>query len=52
MKELLKFDSKEIEFINQFKFGQYKPELLFEDLEIVARIVNHPMAKWRVCKKL
>ncbi|MBQ3253305.1 MAG: nucleotidyl transferase AbiEii/AbiGii toxin family protein [Acholeplasmatales bacterium] len=50
VKELLKFDYKEIEFIDQFRSGQYKPELLFEDMKIVTRIVNHPMAKWRVNK--
>ena len=50
VKELVEFDAKDIEFINQFKTGQYKPELLFDNAEIVGRIVNHPMAKWRISK--
>ena len=50
VKELVEFDAKDIEFINQFKTGQYKPELLFDNAEIVGKIVNHPMAKWRISK--
>ena len=50
VKELVEFDSEEVEFINQFKTGSYKPELLFDNTEIVGRIANHPMAKWRISK--
>ena len=50
VKDLVELGSQEIEFINEFKLGIYKPELLFDDAEIVGRIVNHPMAKWRTSK--
>ena len=50
VKELLDFDFYENEFINQFKSGQYKPELLFDDNQILERIINHPMAMWRTRK--
>ena len=38
------------EFINQFKSGKYKPKLLFDDNQILERIINHPMAMWRTRK--
>ena len=40
----------ENEFINQFKSGKYKPELLFDDKQILERIIIHPMAMWRTRK--
>ncbi len=40
---------QEMEYMEHFIAKEYKPELLFEDDEIVARIRNHPMALWR-CK--
>lgn len=33
-----------------FEQKKYKPELLFDDKEIVERIINHPMAIWK-CKE-
>ena len=50
VKELVELDSQELEFINEFKLGIYKPKLLFNDDEIIARINKHPMAKWRASK--
>lgn len=50
VKELLDFDFHENEFINQFKSGKYKPKLLFDDNQILERIINHPMAMWRTRK--
>ena len=35
-------------FLKEFSEGSYKPELLFDDSEILARISNHPMAKWKI----
>ena len=28
--------------------GKYKPELLFEDGEVIERIKEHPMAHWKI----
>ncbi len=47
LENLLIFDSGEMEFINAFCEGEYKPELLFNDLDIIARLVRHPMALWK-----
>ena len=38
----------ENEFLEQFRIGNYKPQLLFDDDEIIKRIENHPMAMWRL----
>jgi hypothetical protein len=34
--------------LKHFAAGNYEPQLLFEDDEIVKRIENHPMALWRL----
>ena len=46
---LMKLTAQEIEYMERFIVKEYKPELLFEDVEIVERIQNHPMALWK-CK--
>ena len=46
---LMKLTDKEMEYMENFIKKQYKPELLFEDVEILERIRNHPMALWK-CK--
>ncbi|MDR2590654.1 MAG: nucleotidyl transferase AbiEii/AbiGii toxin family protein [Oscillospiraceae bacterium] len=38
---------KEIDFLKQFSLGKYKPDILFDDAEIIDRIEKHPMALWR-----
>ena len=47
LKELLNHTVSEKEFLEKFKMGIYEPELLFEDLEIINRIKEHPMAIYR-----
>ena len=37
----------EKEYMECFISKEYRPELLFEDYEIVERIKNHPMALWK-----
>ena len=37
----------EEEYIDRFIEGDYQPDLLFEDNEILRRIENHPMAMWK-----
>ncbi len=49
--ELLRFDAKEEEFLQRFKAKEYLPELLFDDVNIIERIINHPMALWKIREK-
>lgn len=46
--ELLVLTDEEKEFVRAFQNKEYKPEWLFSDEEIVARIAHHPMALWRM----
>ena len=39
----------EIEYMERFIEKEYKPELLFENAEIIERLRDHPMALWK-CK--
>lgn len=47
LEELLKFKADELLFIDTFRQGLYRPELLFDDIDIIQRIRNHPMAIWK-----
>ena len=51
LKDLIKITEKEQEFIRKFKNRNYKPELLFENKEIINNIKLHPMALWRCQNK-
>lgn len=42
-----KLNDDEAEFLRAFKNGEYRPELLFEDTQILECIHNHPMAIWK-----
>ena len=46
---LMKLTEAEIEYMERFIEKEYKPELLFEDAEIIERLRDHPMALWK-CK--
>lgn len=48
--ELLMLDLNDREFLQRFKEKNYLPELLFNDLDILSRIKNHPMALWKTRK--
>ena len=50
LSEFIVLTEKETEFLQRFSKGNYKPELLFDDKDILARIKNHPMAAWRTQK--
>lgn len=41
----------DLSFWTAFAKGEYKPELLFGDSEILSRIEHHPMALWKCSKK-
>lgn len=47
--DLMQLTEKENEYMDRFMVKDYRPELLFDDEEIVARICEHPMALWK-CK--
>jgi hypothetical protein len=38
----------EFEFMECFENKEYKPELLFQEPEILDRIRMHPMALWKI----
>ena len=42
--------AKEQEYLDNFEKKKYIPELLFDDVDIIKRIKNHPMALWK-CKE-
>jgi hypothetical protein len=46
--KLMIFTEEEKSFIKNFNNNIYRPELLFDDIEIVERIKNHPMAIWKM----
>ena len=49
--DLMRLDHQEKEFLLNFKGKEYKPELLFDDMAIIERIKNHPMALWKMRDK-
>ncbi len=48
IKKLLLLTDDEIKFLNDFDSGVYNPSLLFNDKQIIDRIINHPMALWKI----
>ena len=50
LKEIL-LPEDNLSFWSSFAKGDYKPELLFDDPEILSRIAEHPMAWWKCSKK-
>ena len=38
----------EKQFVELFYKGIYKPEFLFDDKSIIERIIEHPMAIWKI----
>lgn len=47
IKELMVLTPEEREYLNLFEMGQYRPELLFDDEQILKNIAEHPMAVWK-----
>lgn len=41
----------DLSFWEEFAKGEYKPELLFDDADILSRIDKHPMAIWKCSKR-
>lgn len=46
--DLMVLSKSEANFLERFENKEYVPELLFEDVEILKRIKNHPMALWKI----
>ena len=49
IKNLMQLSKKEQEYIKCFENRDYRPDFLFEDEDIVKRLLQHPMAIWK-CK--
>ena len=47
LEKLLIPDERELSFWTSFGQQEYRPELLFQDADILARIGQHPMALWK-----
>ncbi len=50
--KLMILTKDEIKFLEEFDSGKYKPSLLFDDQNIVNRIIDHPMALWKISKSI
>lgn len=51
LEELLTPNEQELSFWTSFGQQEYRPELLFRDADILARIKQHPMALWKCSDK-
>ena len=47
LEKLLTSDERELSFWTSFGQQEYRPELLFQDADILSRIGQHPMALWK-----
>ena len=48
IRELMVLTDNEKEFLDRFEKKEFRPELVFEDEKIIARLENHPMAIWKM----
>jgi predicted nucleotidyltransferase component of viral defense system len=48
LKSILTLTPKEREYMENFSNNIYKPELLFQNSEILERIAEHPMVIWKI----
>lgn len=48
--DLMKLTEDEHEFLERFESGEYMPQLLFKDKDIIECIKNHPMAVWKTLR--
>ena len=47
LSELMQVTQKEMEYMEAFENKEYRPELLFQDTDILENVKNHPMALWK-----
>lgn len=50
LSELLVLEDEETQFLALFKQKHFKPDLLFEDKDIIKRISGHPMIEWKLMR--
>lgn len=48
--DLMQITAKEMQYMEAFEQKDYRPELLFDEQEIIENIREHPMALWK-CRK-
>ena len=48
IRELMILTDNEKEFLDRFEKKEFRPELVFEDEKIIARLEKHPMAIWKM----
>ena len=48
LSRLMVLTADEQDFLRKFREKEYRPELLFDDGQIIKRIINHPMALWKI----
>ncbi len=48
IRELMILTPEETEYLNLFESGEYRPELLFSDKQILDNVAGHPMAFWKM----
>lgn len=48
LRNLLNLTSNEKQFLSNLKVKIYSPELLFDDIDVVSDIKDHPAALWRI----
>ncbi len=48
LSRLMVLTADEQDFLRKFREKEYRPELLFDDGQIIKRIRNHPMALWKI----
>ena len=48
IRELMVLTAEEAEYLDAFEKGEYRPELLFTDNQILRNIERHPMAAWKM----
>jgi hypothetical protein len=51
IRELMDATPEERQYMDEFSAGRYRPELLFDDPNVIERIKHHPMALWK-CRKV
>jgi len=51
LQDFMTLNDSEKSFLHQFGLGKFKPEILFNDPQIIERVSGHPMAVWRTSQQ-
>ncbi len=52
LSDLLHLEERDMDFLQTFARKEYRPDLLFDDKEIIKRIQRHPMVLWKMRESL